>query len=41
VGADALELDAMELDTGGPNVVEPYARLEVLCRNLFVWAPLS
>jgi hypothetical protein len=36
VGPDALELDAMELDIGGPNVMEPYAGLEVLCRNLFV-----
>jgi len=28
---DALKLDSMESDTG----------LEVLCRNLLVWAPLS
>jgi hypothetical protein len=41
VGPDALELDAMELDTGGPNVVELYAGPEVLCQNLFVCAPLS
>jgi len=36
-----LELDAMELDTRGPNAMDPYAGLEVLCRNLFVRAPLS
>jgi hypothetical protein len=41
VGPGALELDAMELDTRGPDAVEPYAGPEVLCRNLFVWAPLS
>jgi hypothetical protein len=29
VGPDALELDAMELDTWGPDVVEPYARPKV------------
>jgi hypothetical protein len=26
---------------GGPDAVEPYAGPEVLCQNLFVWAPLS
>jgi len=31
VGLGALELDAMELDTGVPDVVEPYAGPEVLC----------
>jgi hypothetical protein len=31
----------MELDTGGPDAVEPYAGPEVLCRIFFVWASLS
>jgi hypothetical protein len=41
VGPDALELDAMELDTGGPDTLEPFAGPEVLCQNLLVRAPLS
>jgi hypothetical protein len=31
MGPNALELDAMELDTGGPNALEPSAEPEVLC----------
>lgn len=48
---DALELDSMELDIREPDSLEPdtgevdaldrYARLEVLCQNLLVWARLS
>jgi hypothetical protein len=41
MGLDALELDAMELDTGVPNALDPSTRPKVLCRNLLVWAPLS
>jgi len=36
VGPNALELDAMELDTGEPDSLDLYPGPEVLCRNLLV-----
>jgi hypothetical protein len=41
VGPNVLELDAMELDTGGPDTLRPSVGPEDLCRNLLVWKPLS
>jgi hypothetical protein len=34
VGHDALELDAMELDSGEPDALDLYVGLEVNCQNL-------
>jgi hypothetical protein len=36
MGPNALELDAMELDTREPDDLVPYAGPEILCQNLLV-----